>query len=362
MRIVLFIDILIGGGAGRSVVTLFKTLNRLGVDTHLILIDPIIRTPIEEFEEKVHILNPKRNLPKFKPLKHRILALKLKKLTQKLNPTIFISNLQYADKITYLANIKNSFFCIRNTMSEDFLKFKKTEFQRKLKLFKLKNIYSHQNIITISKGITKDITKTVKIKPKTLRTIYNPFDIEQIQKLAEKENPNIPKEPYILHIGRYDIHQKRQDLLLQAYKKLDIPYKLYLLGKGDEKEKIEEMIKQMGLEKKVIIAGFDPNPYPWIKNAKLAVLTSDYEGFGRVIVESLILKTPIVSTDCPYGPDEILTGELTQLLAKKGDVDDIAQKIDYNLKNPLKIEEKHYKKFKAENIAKEYIKLAEQYL
>ena len=361
MRIVLFIDILIGGGAGRSVVTLFKTLNRLGVDTHLILIDPIIRTPIGEFEDKVHILNPDKNLPRFKPVKYRILAKKLKNLVNSLKPTIFISNLQYADKITYLANIPNSFFCIRNTMSADFLKFKKTEFQKKLKLFKLRKMYSNQNIIAISKGIYTDLIENVKISPKKLILINNPFDIEQIQKLAEKENPNIPKEPYILHIGRYDIHQKRQDLLLQAYKKLNPPYKLYLLGKGDDKEKIEEMIKQMGLEKKVIIAGFDPNPYPWIKNAKLAVLTSDYEGFVRVVVESLALNTPIVSTDCP-GADEVLVNELSPLLAKKGDVDDIAAKIDYNLKNPLKIEEKHYKKFKAENIAKEYIKLAEQYL
>lgn len=361
MKIVFFIDILIGGGAGRSVITLFKTLNKLGVDTHLILIDPIIRTPIEEFEEKVHILNPKRNLPKFKPIKHKILAEKLKKLVDTLNPTIFISNLQYADKITYMANIPNSFFCIRNTMSKDFLKFKKTKFEKKIKLLKLRKIYSHQNIIAISKGIYKDLIENVKISPKKLITIYNPFDIENIQKLGKEKNKNIPNEPYLLHIGRYDIHQKRHDLLLQAYKKLNPPYKLYLLGKGDDKEKIEKMIRQMGLEKKVILAGFDPNPYPWIKNAKLAILTSDYEGFVRVVVESLALNTPIVSTNCP-GADEVLINDLSQLLAKKGDVEDIAAKIDYNLKNPVKIEKRHYEKFKAENIAKEYIKLAEQYL
>jgi len=362
MRIVFFIDILIGGGAGRSVVTLFKTLNTLGVDTHLILIDPIIRTPIEEFEDKVHILNPDKNLPRFKPVKYRILAKRLKNLVNSLKPTIFISNLQYADKITYLANIRNSFFCIRSIMSKEFFKFKKTLFEKKIKILKIKSIYNNQNLITISKGLNQDLLENLKLKPNKLITIYNPFEIEHIINLGNKCNLNIPKEPYILHIGRYDIHSKRQDLLLQAYKMLNPPYKLYLLGKGDDKEKIEHMVKEMNLEKKVIIAGFDPNPYPWIKNAKLAVLTSDYEGFGRVIVESLILKTPIVSTNCPYGPDEILTGELTQLLAKKGDVEDIAQKIHYNLKNPLKIEEKHYKKFKAENIAKEYIKLAEQYL
>ena len=328
MKIALFIDILIGGGAGRSVVTLFKALNNAGVETHLILIDPIIRTPIDEFENNVHILNPKRNLPKFKPIKHKILAYRLKKLVNELNPTIFISNLQYADKITHLADIKNRFYCIRNTMSKDFFKFKKSKISKILKTIKIKNIYTNQNLITISKGLNNDITHNLKLHPKKLITIYNPFEIEKIQKLAEEKNADLPNEPYLLHIGRYDIHQKRQDLLLKAYKKLDLPYKLFLIGKGDDKEKIKKLIKDMNLTKKVIVAGFYPNPYPWMKNSILNILTSDYEGFGRVIVESLILKKPIISTDCPYGPNEILSGELSNLLAKKGDINDIAKKLN----------------------------------
>ncbi len=357
MRIVFFIDILIGGGAGRSVVTLFKTINKLGYDAHLILIDPIIRTPIDEFKEKVHILNPERDLPKFKPIKHLILAKRLKQVVKKLNPSIFISNLYYADKITHLANIPNRFFCIRNTMSKDYFKFKKTTIEKIIKKIKIKNLYSNENLITVSKGLQKDITKTLGITPKSIQTIYNPFDIEYTQKMATMHS-RYPKEPYLLHVGRYDIHQKRHDLLLKAYKLVNPPYKLYLLGKGDDKEKINKMIKEMNLENRVILAGFDENPFPWMKNSILNISTSDYEGFSRVIVESLIVHTPIVGTNCPYGVDEVLKDDLSPLLAKQGDVEDIAKKIENNLKNPIKIEKKHYEKFDAKNIAKEYINLA----
>jgi len=81
----------------------------------------------------------------------------------------------------------------------------------------------------------------------------------------------------------------------------------------------------------VVLAGFQKNPYPIIKNAKLTVLSSEREGLPRVLVESLILKTPIVSTNCPSGPEEIMTGELSAYLTKLNNPADLAEKIDQAL-------------------------------
>jgi len=92
-----------------------------------------------------------------------------------------------------------------------------------------------------------------------------------------------------------------------------------------------------------------------MKKAKLFVLSSDVEGFGNVIVESLALNTPVVSTNCPSGPNEILVGELSKFLAKVNDINDLKQKIELALNSYPSIEEKYYKKFDYLEIAKEYL-------
>lgn len=363
MRVVLFIDILGGGGACRSVLTLFETLNQQGVDAHLILIYPIVKIPIENFKDKIHILYETKFEPKikFKPLRYFLIA---KKLLSELNKigkyNLFISNLQFADHVTRVAKIPNAYYCIRSNMSIDFLKFKRNKLTQSLKRIRLQKFYNNQNIITISKGIEQDILQNLHIKPKSIQTIYNPFDIEKNLILAEEKNEYIPNEEYIIHVGRFHIHQKRQDLLLKAYKKSQVPYKLLLLGQGDDEKLVHQYISELDLNEKVIFAGFHKNPYPFIKNAKLLVLTSDYEGFGRVIVEALGLGRTVISTNCPNGPSEILIDELSNYLARSGDIDDIADKIRYAITNPMKIEKKHYEFFTDKVIAQQYIQLANQ--
>ena len=83
----------------------------------------------------------------------------------------------------------------------------------------------------------------------------------------------------------------------------------------------------LGLGKKVIFQAYTDNPYAWIRHADLFVFSSDFEGFGRVLAEALIIGTPVVSTDCPTGPSEILTGVLKDFLVPPGDVNALASKI-----------------------------------
>ena len=95
-----------------------------------------------------------------------------------------------------------------------------------------------------------------------------------------------------------------------------------LLGTGPLKEKAEAQVRELGLEDRVIFAGFHANPYPVIAQSKGMVLSSDYEGLGLVILEALALDRPVISTDCPSGPGEILP---PQNLVPVGDVPALAK-------------------------------------
>ena len=123
-------------------------------------------------------------------------------------------------------------------------------------------------------------------------------------------------QDYLIHVGRYHEH-KRHDRLISAYAMSGIQAPLVLMGNGSD-ERIAELKAQAsaeGVTDRVILKSFVPNPYPWISNARMLILSSDCEGFGNVLVEALICQTPAVSTHCPGGPAEILTGELARGLS-----------------------------------------------
>lgn len=118
--------------------------------------------------------------------------------------------------------------------------------------------------------------------------------------------------------------QKRHDILIKAYAKANVQEKLVLVGTGELLEASKKLVKDLGIEDKVIFTGFKKNPYPYMKHAKLMVLSSDFEGLGLVILEALALGTPVISTDCPSGPNEILAN---QYLVAVQDVDELASRI-----------------------------------
>ena len=236
----------------------------------------------------------------------------------------------------------------------------------KLKRWMYKKRLDGTKIITVSQGV-KNFLKQCNVKADMIKIIYNPFDIKRIKELSKESNTQIPNEPYIIHAGIF-CQQKRHDRLLKAFKKLKTKCKLVLLTHHNDE--LEKLIKEHDLEKKVIIAGFQKNPYPWFKCAKLSVLCSDYEAMPMVIVESLACSCPVVSTDCRSGPNEILVGDLAKWLVpmnkdkdrdKDEDeeklTDNLAAKIDEALNAKIKIDSSVFEKFDADKIADEYLKL-----
>jgi glycosyltransferase involved in cell wall biosynthesis len=81
-----------------------------------------------------------------------------------------------------------------------------------------------------------------------------------------------------------------------------------ILGEGEERRKLETIVCKLALEDDVLLSGYVDNPYNYMARAAVFVLSSAWEGFGNVLVEAMAAGTPVVSTDCPSGPAEILEG------------------------------------------------------
>lgn len=136
-------------------------------------------------------------------------------------------------------------------------------------------------------GITENVVK-----------IANSVDSEKIELLSQEKIP-VPDKMLFTTLGRLD-YNKNQILLLEAAKEVKERHNnfmIYLLGDGEDRPKLEKYIKENDLEENVKILGFIENPYPYIKNSTATVLTSLSEGFSLVLVESVMLNTPIISTD-----------------------------------------------------------------
>lgn len=177
----------------------------------------------------------------------------------------------------------------------------------------------YTKIFNISEQGKKDFdNKFPKLKNKS-ELLYNSFDIEEIRKKSKEEIIN--EKDYLISIGRLS-YEKGFDLLINAIfllKKDGINKKLYIIGDGNEKENLENQIKKLNLENNVFLLGFKTNPYIWLKNSKLYILSSRGEGLPTVLIEALICEKAIVSTNCKCGPEEILSNGKYGLLVETED-------------------------------------------
>jgi len=347
-NIAIVVTNLAGSGAEKVAVTQAKLFKEKGHNAVLFLLDNVQKYNTDDCDFPIIPLTNGKDTYKFLGkigdyIYAKILELKMKEFGKF---DIIISNLPRADRVVKLLSHQNKYFVIHISYKAELEKFRKKRAKKKLKLYRF--LYKDEKIITVAKDIIKDFDD-LKIKYKNAVTIYNPFYFEEIRK---KGNDEIDIEyEYIISPSAFR-EQKRYDVMLDAFKMLTHNIKLVILAKNDDK--LIEMIKERDLQDKVVILGFQQNPYKYMKNAKLMILASDYEGFGMVIVESLILNTPVVSTDCPTGPREILTGDLSQWLVPVRNPKVLAKKIDEALNSNIKIEDKDIEKFDKEYIYKGY--------
>ncbi len=361
-HVAIVIDSLTGGGAEKIVLTLANAMVEMGHKVTILSLSSNYDYILPE-DVKIDFLFKGRasKVDRYWKVKNSIN--KLEKWfyeTQQLSGKydLILSNLDKSNNLLAKSTLKNNnnlFFIVHNSIEEELIRQKKLGPIAYYYLKSSKNNLSGKNLITVSKGLEKEIMQNSKIKPKSIRTIYNPFDFSVIQEQSNIANHNIPETPYIIHVGRM-ARQKRHDILFQAFKKVDHQYKLVLLC--NKPQKAIKLAKRYGIEERLILPGFQTNPYNWIKHAEILVLSSDYEGFGNVLVEALAVGTKVVSTNCSHGPNEILKDEHSNFLVPRRNANALSKALDSSLathllNNDLDI----LANVSAENIAKQYISL-----
>ncbi|MDP5238425.1 glycosyltransferase [Uliginosibacterium sp. 31-16] len=371
MKIGLLIDSMIGGGAERVSLNLAEGFLRQGHEPHLILLRDQIQHALPA-DLPVHALSGSEA-----PSRHRLLnklqmAWRLRTLVKRLEAdgepfAFFISSAEEMDHLSALAGLHDVYIRYRNSMVE-FYRNKlasRTGIKRLFRRLKwgliLRLFYDRRRLITVAKALQQEIVGQMGLQPASIATIYNPFDFESIR--AQGAAYPVPlTEPYVVYAARFT-PRKRQDLLLRAFARSHTrhTHKLVLLGDTYSQhergwyEQLLALIEELGLQDRVVLPGFQTNPYPWIRHAALFAMSSDSEGLPTVLIEALILGTPVVSTDCPTGPREIMTGELARFLCPRDNPADLADRIDAALTSYPEISDALLRRFHCDYAISRYL-------
>lgn len=322
MRVLLVINNLRGGGAEGAFLRYAQVLKEHGHSVQLVLLNDRRDYPLPT-EIKVHIL--RKRPARMGLLGKRLTAMQLARWYRGAISEgpfdLVVSTLPFADEVVRLARLPRACHRIANTLSAEIECAAETRPRGAARLAqRYRSIYSGQTLIAVSAGVAADLRKTIGPSVE-IHTIYNPFGFENIRVQAACRDPDIPAEPFLLHVGRFT-RQKRHDLLLDAYVASGLPHKLVLMTKPHPD--LDALIAARNLEARVAVIGFRSNPFSWFRNASAVILCSDYEGLPNVLIEALACGTPVVSTDCPSGPREVLTGSLASWLVPCGDATALA--------------------------------------
>lgn len=191
----------------------------------------------------------------------------------------------------------------------------------------------NHRIIAVSQGVASDLVNGVGIPEAMVRVVNNPVITGELHRRAEApvEHPflNPKRVPVILSAGRMT-EQKDFPTLLRAFQKVRAQRecRLLILGKhGRGYGELQALIESLGIGQDVSMPGFDANPYKYMARSDVYVLSSRWEGFGNVMVEAMATGLPVVATDCPVGPKEILRNGALGPLVPMGDVAAMAEAI-----------------------------------
>jgi len=215
-------------------------------------------------------------------------------------------------------------------------------------------------IVAVSKGAADQLAKIAPIVKHKIRVIYNPVVSEELFVKAEQplNHPWFCKgePPVILAAGRL-IFQKDFTTLIRAFAlvRKKRPARLMILGEGKDRAHLEALVRKLGLEEDVALPGFVENPYKYMKRASVFVLSSRWEALPTVLIEAMACGCPVVSTDCPSGPAEILENGKWGRLVPIHSPELLAKAILETLERPIYATERA-KYFSLERATQEYLR------
>lgn len=329
MRIVLFLPSLTGGGAERVFLSLGKGFAELGHQVTLVEVAPSGVVPQYVPDAAIKQISfPSNSVSSSLPHLIRFL--------RRQEADILVSALPHLNCMLVLAKalskVKTPLVITEHNQRSAVLA-NKLSIKESMLVPMSRWLYPHaQAIVCVSQGVADDLAHLLGLDRRTLKCIYNPIVDERIAIMSQI----VPDHawygdnaiPVIIAAGRLML-QKDFPTLIKAFSivRKSIAARLLILGEGMQRDALMAYRHELGLQADVDFSGFVENPYQYYAHSRMFVLSSRYEGFGNVIVEALACGTPVVSTDCPSGPREILENGKYGKLVPVGDAQSMADAI-----------------------------------
>lgn len=308
LRVALFLDKLDGAGVPRVMLNLARGFRDLGVCVELIVGDAsgVFRDQVPDGVE-VHDLRVRRM--------SRALP-RLMSLLRAVKPDILISAEDHSNLIAILARALVGGSNVKLAVTGH-VRFERAGagawFNRGAWVLRLiRWLYPHADLVTtVSEGLAESMARATRFPRSQIRVIPNAVLSEEIFRLADEPvdhpwlDPSKTGFKTIVGVGRLS-NAKNFALLLDALSFLP-DVRALIVGEGPLRSNLEEKVRASGLTNRAQLVGFQKNPYKYMLNSDAFVLSSKFEGLPTVLIEALALGVPVVSTDCPHGPREIIS-------------------------------------------------------
>ena len=297
-----------------------------------------------QFVRPYNLVSKIAELSKNRKILNRLLLKRYRYRSKRVFKSIFLEKLSKLGKIDLIIDFDGGLKSILDNLKAEkkiiwiHSSIRKHKQDNKSKISRYgEELKKYDKIIAICKEMKEEIKELYPSLSHKIEYIYNPLDCnniieqgnENIEKMTSYEKELIESD-YFLAISRLDAVQKDFETLIEGYlilKNKGIKERLYIIGEGDGRVKIEKMIEEKKLVEDVILLGEKKNPYIWIKHSKLFIHSSRYEGLPTVLLEALMMDKFIVSSNCPTGPTEILTKPKVGELFNVGDANQLAEKV-----------------------------------
>lgn len=334
-RIAIYLPSLGGGGPERALLNLARGLAGRGFSVELVLASAIGHF-LELVPEQVRLvdLGCRRTLSSLVPL---VCHLRRKR------PDLLVSSLPHANALALLANrlLRHPLPVVALRTSAFSLRYADANLKERLAMQLEKRLFpSAQAVVAVSQGVADDLKREVPRAAHLVRRIHDPVVWpEHAEKAAEPlAHPWFAEAgpPVILAAGRL-VALKDHATLLRAVARLagHRPVRLVILGEGPEQKRLNKLAEMLHISHLVDFPGFQLNPLPFMNGAHAFALTSTYEALPNALIQAMACGTPVVSTDCPTGPREILEDGRWGRLTPVGDAEALAAALLATLDDPV---------------------------
>lgn len=242
--------------------------------------------------------------------------------------------------------------------------FKEKTMKKALWNFMVKFFCQHSDCIVVaSDGLREECISKYKAKRNKIVTVNNSIDVQSIERLSmESVNRKDSPDNFVISTAGRVAAEKNMEVLIKAFAMLRkvLKAKLWIIGDGPERPYLESLAASLNVVNDVDFLGFQDNPYKFIKRSDVFVHTSLFEGFGNIILEAMACRVPVIATDCPFGPREIISNMNNGILVPTSDemaLMEAFKKVieDYDLRTRLVDgASKCLKDFSTEKMVKQY--------